>query len=235
MPLFQNTRLEGDEKELEKRLMRLFSTSKDKIRWDRNVKNDCTVHSIKNKRTRNTVVIKDYREHGNLINVVIHTRLKHCAANIENDSAIVVNEMYSTFNDLDMAAKIGVYLTEESEFSKTPFRPVKMTKKRVEDLADDEVTGGFIEKVGHLTSLGVPYMELSWENGSGRLLEPADKINKRTSNPVGTFVVVNKHYNIAFFQPERFAVYFRPSESPDQVSQPADLFDPALTQPGALI
>lgn len=237
MSLFPNSKLEGDESILYRRLASMFYNLRDKIRWDRNIKEDCIVHSIKNKRTRNTAVIKDFRKNGSGgIELTIHSRKKHSAANITNTSIIVVNKMYQTFDDIDMASRINVHLSNESEYSQTPFELVKMTKKQIADLADDECTGGYIEKMLNLTSNGEAYMELVFENNSGRLIETSDTIMRYTNNPVGNFVVFNKSYHMAFYTPERFHQYFYPVDSMRQVSKPADLFDEdKLTQPAALI
>ena len=236
MSLFPNSNLEGDELILYRRLSSMFYNLRDKIRWDRNIKDDCIVHSIKNKRTRNTAVIKDFRRTiDGMIEVVVHSRKKHNAANITNTSDVVVHRVYQTFDNVDIASQIGVHLSNESEYSQTPFEPVKMTKKQMADLGDDECTGGYIEKMNNLTSNGEAYMELLFENNSGRVIEPSSTIMKYTNNPVGCFVVFNKSYQMAFYTPERFYQYFYPLESSSQVSKPADLFDEKLTQPAELI
>lgn len=244
MSLFPNSRLAEDELPLSGRLQSAFYSTRDKIRWDRNIKDDCILHSIKNKRTRNTAVIKDTREFdqrtGKLIKgdirLTVHSRKKHSAANIHETSYIVEDRTYTSFSDTDLAARIGVRLNEESEYSRTTFERVKMTKKLVDQLADDECTGGKIVKMGNVTPPdGILYWELIFENDSGRLVEPAEKVLRYTNNPVGNYVVINKSYHVAFYTPERFHEFFYPEECDAQVSRPADLFEPAFTQPGALI
>lgn len=226
--LFPNSKLEKDEILLFGRLYHAFNNVGDRIRWDRNVKEDCILHSIKNKRTRNTAVIKDFRARGGKVELIVHSRKKHSAANIVETSTIVSNRLYYTFDDDDMAARIGIQLCEESEFSSTEFEPVKMTKKQVSELEDDECTGGYIEAIRNLSSNGEIYMELLFENNSGRLIEPVSTIMRYTNNPLGCFVVFNKKYHMAFYTPEKFYRYFYPVESDTQVSKPADLFNHSL-------
>lgn len=227
MSIYVGTTVEGDEKVLYGVLLDYFERRRDIIRVDRNVKPDCILHSIKNKRTRNTTVIKDARNHGGSISITAYSRLKHVAANIHKDYVISFNVITNDLLDTSVALDICKFMTTESEFSQTVFDYVKATKKRIEDLNDDEVFAGRITHVSYLNEnnkLKEPYMDLRFENNSGTYCAPISEILQLTANPLGSYFVINKQRQIAFYSPAKFKQYFIPQEADNQYSKPADLF-----------
>ena len=222
---FQNNRALDDEKTLYRVLSDYFNNqSVEHITVTRKITPDCIMHVFKNLRTRNTAVLKDRRDSQRGVSLTIYDRLPHIAQNIGQNHRVAVKETFVTLDSKTLVGLLEVFLTKESEFSKVPFKKIPATKKKHFDLDDDEVFVARIHSIGSRQFLDIPTMVLYFEQNNGIFMTEPDKIYSITSNPIGSFIVINNATEFDIYTPEAFQRYFKIVESPLQTSSPMDLF-----------
>ncbi len=116
------------------------------------------------------------------------------------------------------------HLQNESPFSRVPFRKIKATKKRLEDLNEDEVFGARVVEVRTIPKVDGVYFELSFENESGTYMAKAQDIERFSANLIGKYMAFNKDIQLAFYTSYQFREYFEIIETDSDISRPADLF-----------
>lgn len=222
---FHNNRALDDEKLFYRVMSDYFSDyDSERITVTRKITPDCIMHVLKNMRTRNTAVIKDRRDSNKGVSLVIYDRLPHTAQNIGHNHRIAVSEAFVSIDNSTLLELLKVFLTKESEFSKVPFKKVRATKKKHFDLDEDEVFVARIQSIGSRHFLDIPTMVLYFEQNNGIFMTEPDRIYSITSNPIGSFIVINKQTKFDIYTPEAFHRYFEVVESPLQTSSPMDLF-----------
>lgn len=223
MSFFKAAAVDDSEKPLYDRLRQLFYVHPDVIRARRLPVKDHVIHTIRNKRTKNIAVVKDFRQLGRGVQLCVYERRAHIAQNVGKEQNLVIDKFYEDIDDPKMIEEIYEYLTKESDFSKTPFVKIKTTKKQINDLAEDEVFAGRIVKITTLNTLDGQAYDMQFENNSGTYIELVDVVHKITNNPIGQYVIINNRRELSIIRPNAFVAGYEIAESDLQVSRPADL------------
>lgn len=223
MSFFKAAAVDIDEKPLYDRLRQLFYVHNDVIRARRLPVKDHVIHTIRNKRTKNVAVVKDFRNLGRGVQLCIYEHRAHNAQNIGKEQDLVIDKMYHDIDDPEMIDHIFTYLSKESDYSRTPFVKIKATKKDIDDLADDEVFAGRIVKITMLNTRDGEAYDMQYENNSGTYIKLVEEVHKTTNNPLGQYVVINNRRKDAIIRPNTFLDGYEIVESELQVSRPADL------------
>lgn len=223
MPLFCNNKVKGDEVVLYDRLASFFRIPSMVIRSKCQRYERIVIHTFRDKRSGNMVAVKDHRPNGGPIEAVFYHKTENIARNISTPYIEVQKYQCKDLLDKELYDRIVAHICSDSAYTTTDFRKIPATKKKVEDLTEDEVTVGRITEVGYLNTRDEPYYDLKFENNTGAYLAPVSEINQLTKYPIGKFVVINKHYNVAIFHPVAFFRYFEIVERDNQISRPAEL------------